>query len=157
VTKLYQSFLRIAHAIPDALISLLARISIAAIFWQSGQTKIEGFVVNLLTGEINLGMPTMSESTIALFQEEYKLPILPPELAAYLATIAEHVFPVLLLVGLATRLSATALLIMTAVIQIFVYPTAYPTHGVWAVALLFLIAKGPGWLAIDNFLGRQKM
>ena len=74
---------------------------------------------------------------------------------ATLAATAEHVFPVLLLLGLATRFSALALLGMTAVIQVFVYPGAYATHGVWATVLLFLIAKGPGALSIDHWIKRR--
>ncbi|HNQ49318.1 MAG TPA: DoxX family protein [Hydrogenophilus thermoluteolus] len=90
-----------------------------------------------------------------LFRYEYNLPFIPPEIAAPLAAFAEHLFPILLLVGLATRFSALVLLIMTAVIQVFVYPDAYPTHGVWATVLLYLIARGPGVIAIDHWVARR--
>ena len=90
-----------------------------------------------------------------LFRDEYKVPLIPPELAAPLAATAEHLLPVLILIGLATRLSALSLLGMTAVIQIFVYPGAYPSHGVWAAALLYLVAMGPGALSIDHWLARR--
>ena len=91
----------------------------AGVFWRSGQTKVEGFFM-------------IKENTFFLFREEYKVPLLPPDTAAYLSTIAEHVFPVLLVIGLASRLSALGLLCMTAVIQLFVYPDGWPDHILWA-------------------------
>ncbi len=138
--------------IPQSLIALLGRFSIAAVFWTSGQTKIQGFSLNLIDGPVELGWPRLSDSAVYLFREEYRLPLLPPELAAYLAAFAEHLFPLLLLIGLATRFSALALLVMTAVIQIFVYPGAYATHGTWAAVLLYLLANGPGRLSLDHWL-----
>ncbi|MFN4021525.1 DoxX family protein [Hydrogenophilus thermoluteolus] len=141
--------------IPHSVIALLGRFSIAAVFWKSGQTKVEGFAVDLVEGTWSLGWPRFADSTIDLFRYEYNLPFIPPEIAAPLAAFAEHLFPILLLVGLATRFSALALLIMTAVIQIFVYPDAYPTHGVWATVLLYLIARGPGVIAIDHWVARR--
>jgi len=72
-----------------------------------------------------------------------------------MAATAEHLFPLLLLLGLGTRFSALALLGMTLVIEVFVYPDAYPTHGTWAAVLLYLIARGPGVLSIDNWLARR--
>jgi putative oxidoreductase len=135
-------WLRPLHAllarIPDDLLLLAARVFPAAIFWQSGRTKVDGFALN--------------DTAIFLFEEEYRLPLLPPEFAAALAAIGEHVFPVLLVLGLATRLSALALLGMTLVIQVFVYPDAWPTHGVWAVALLLVAMKGPGAWSLDRAL-----
>lgn len=142
--------------IPDSLIALLGRFSIAAIFWKSGQTKIEGLAIDIVTGEFSVGLPHLSDSAIALFQDEYRLPLLAPELAAPLAAFGEHFFPVLILLGLATRLSALALLVMTLTIQIFVYPDAYPTHGVWATVLLLLIAKGPGVISLDHWLVQRR-
>jgi putative oxidoreductase len=126
---------------PDPLLLLAARVFPAAIFFQSGQTKVDGFA--------------LSENALFLFQEEYKLPLLPPELAATLAAVAEHVFPILLVLGLASRLSALALLGMTATIQIFVYPDAWPTHGVWAAALLLVATKGPGTWSLDRVIGLE--
>jgi putative oxidoreductase len=143
-------------AIPHALIALVARLSIAAVFWKSGQTKVQGFQLDPIAGVYEFGWPRFADSTVFLFQEEYKLPILPPELAALLATIAEHAFPILIIIGLATRLSAFALLVMTAVIQIFVYPAAYPTHGVWAALLLFLMWRGAGAVSIDQLIARSR-
>jgi putative oxidoreductase len=125
------------------------------VFWKSGQTKIEGFAIDLLGGEFQFGWPRLAESTIPLFQEEYKLPLVPPEIAAYAAATAEHLFPLLLLIGFGTRFSALALLVMTLTIQVFVYPSAYPTHGVWATVLLYLLARGPGRFSVDHWLGSR--
>jgi putative oxidoreductase len=138
--------------IPADLILPLARVSIAATFWKSGQTKITGLSVDLLAGTVEFGWPRLSDTAVELFRSEYKLPVIPPEIAASLAATAEHVFPVLLLLGLFTRLSAAALLAMTAVIQIFVYPDAYPIHGVWAACLLMLMKWGAGRVALDRLL-----
>lgn len=141
--------------IPDSLIALIGRFSIAAIFWKSGQTKIEGFAVDLVSGEFQFGWPHLSESALELFRSEYRLPLLPPELAAPMAAFGEHFFPILILLGLVTRFSSLALLVMTLTIQIFVYPDAYPTHGVWAAVLLALIARGPGVISIDHWLTKR--
>ncbi|MCY1400092.1 hypothetical protein D9M71_151650 [compost metagenome] len=124
-------------------------------FWKSGQTKVEGFAVDLIDGTLELGVPHLASSTVPLFTSEYHVPLLTPELAAHLAAFAEHFFPVLILVGLATRFSALALLGMTLVIQTFVYPDAYPTHGTWAAVLLYLMARGPGAFSIDHLLARR--
>jgi putative oxidoreductase len=128
--------------VPDSLLLLGARLFPAAVFWQSGQTKVDGWRLN--------------DSALYLFQEEYRLPILDPLLAAHLAAIAEHLFPLMLVLGLATRLSALALLGMTLVIQCFVYPDAWPTHGTWAVLLLWLVARGPGSVSLDHLIVRPE-
>lgn len=141
--------------IPDSLIALLGRFSIAAVFWKSGQTKVQGFAIDIVGGEFSLGLPRLSDSVIALFRDEYRLPLIAPELAAPLAAFAEHLFPLLILLGLATRFSAFALLGMTLVIQVLVYPDAWPTHGVWAAVLLFLMAKGPGVFSLDHLISRR--
>ena len=138
--------------IPHSLVALLGRFSIAAVFWKSGQTKLEGFVLDPIAGQFQFGWPRLAEYTIPLFQEEYRLPLLPPEVAAWAATAAEHVFPLLLLLGLGTRYAALALLLMTLTLQVFVYPAAYPAHGVWATVLLYLLARGPGRAALDHWL-----
>jgi putative oxidoreductase len=127
--------------IPHSLIALAARIFAAAIFWQSGQTKLEGWRV--------------SENAVALFRDEYRLPLIDPVIAAHLAALGEHLFPLLLALGFASRFAALALLGMTAVIQIFVYPDAWPTHGVWAVSLLIVIARGPGSIAVDRLIANR--
>ena len=131
ITTLMQRF-------PDSLLLLGARLFPAAVFWQSGQTKVDGWQLN--------------DSALYLFQEEYRLPILDPLLAAHLAAISEHLFPLMLVLGLATRLSAFALLGMTLVIQCFVYPDAWPTHGTWAVLLLWLVVRGPGVVSLDHLI-----
>jgi putative oxidoreductase len=121
------------------VLALVARFAIAGIFFLSGRTKVEGWL-------------TVSDSAYALFRDEYQVPLLPPELAAHLATYAEHLFPVLLVLGLFTRASALALLGMTAVIQIFVYPDAWPTHLSWAGLLLYLVGRGAGTFSLDRLL-----
>lgn len=130
----------LAGRIPHDAIALIARLSIAGVFWQSGQTKVEGFMV--------------TDSAVFLFENEYQLPLVNPVLAAHLAALAEHLFPVLLVLGLASRLSALALLGMTLVIQLLVYPGAWPTHGTWAACLLLILARGPGRLSLDHLLAR---
>ena len=127
--------------IPNDLIALVARLSRAGVFWRSGETKLDGWSV--------------SDSAVYLFENEYRLPLIDPWLAAHLAAFAEHVFPVLLVVGLASRFSALALLAMTLVIEIFVYPDAWPTHGTWAACLLFIAARGPGLFSIDALIARR--
>lgn len=141
--------------IPHSLIAFVGRFCIAAVFWKSGQTKIEGLAIDLIDGTFQLGLPRLADSTIPLFKSEYALPLLSPELAAHLAAAAEHVFPILILFGLATRYSALALLGMTLTIQLFVYPDAYPTHGTWAAVLLYLMARGPGKLSFDHLIARH--
>lgn len=141
--------------IPLDPLLFLARFSIAATFWKSGQTKVTGLSIDLLAGRFELGWPRLSDTTVDLFRSEYMLPAIPAELAAPLAALAEHVFPVLLLIGLMTRLSAAALLGMTAVIEIFVYPDAYPIHGVWAACLLTLMKWGGGAASLDRLLGER--
>ena len=151
LTWAYSLFERIPHS----LIALLARFSIAAVFWNSGQTKVSGFALNFVTGEFALGWPHLSDSALALFQDEYKLPFIAPAIAAPMAAFAEHFFPLLLLIGLGTRLSALGLLGMTMVIQLFVYPGAYPTHGTWAALLLYLVSQGPGAFSVDHLIARR--
>ena len=155
IVRWVRTAISLCARIPHSLIALLARFSIAAVFWKSGQTKIEGLKIDIVDGTFNLGWPRLSDSAIDLFRDEYKVPLIPPEFAAPLAATAEHMLPLLLLIGLATRFSALGLLVMTAVIQIFVYPGAYPTHGVWAAVLLYLVARGPGALSMDHWIDRR--
>ncbi len=124
--------------IPDSALSFMARIVIAGIFWRSGQTKVNGWEI--------------SDFTFQLFQSEYALPLIPYKAAAYMATFAEHFFPILLVLGLATRFSAGALLAMTLMIEIFVYPDSWPDHGVWAVSLLFIMSRGASILSLDHLI-----
>lgn len=146
---------RLIERFPNTLLALVARFSIAAVFWKSGQTKVQGLALDIVNGEFSWGWPRLSDSVVDLFREEYRLPLMAPEIAAMLAATAEHLFPVLILMGLATRLSALALLGMTMTIQLFVYPDAYPTHGTWAAVLLYLMVHGPGKLSLDHWIARR--
>lgn len=132
--------LGLLNAIPISFISLVARIGIAGTFWRSGQTKVADW--------------TITDSTYYLFREEYNLPLIPYDIAAHIAVFAEHFFPILLILGLASRLSALALLGMTVVIEIFVYPLSWPDHATWAAALLVIIARGAGPLSLDHVIAR---
>lgn len=153
--RLLTQAISLFEKIPYSLIAFIARFSIAAVFWKSGQTKVEGFAIDLINGTFELGEPRLAASTLPLFRSEYHVPLLSPEVAAHLAAFAEHFFPVLILLGLATRFSALALIGMTLTIQLFVYPDAYPTHGTWIALLLLLVAKGPGRLSIDHWIARR--
>jgi putative oxidoreductase len=130
---------RVFARIPSDLVLLALRVFPALVFWQSGRTKVEGFQIR--------------DTTWFLFENEFALPLIPPQVAAVLATAAEHLLPVLMILGLMTRLSALGLLTMTAVIQIFVYPDAWVTHGLWGAGLLAVVAAGPGRLSLDQMLG----
>lgn len=138
--RLVGSATRIQHSIPDAALLLAARVFMAAVFFQSGRTKMNGWAI--------------SDDALYLFQEEYRLPWFNPEVAAYLTAISEHLFPLLLLLGFATRLSALSLLVMTLVIQIFIYPDAWPTHGTWATLFLLLAVKGAGDWSVEFMLAK---
>jgi putative oxidoreductase len=127
------------QAVPDWLIPVLQRVAIAAIFFLSGRTKVEGLF-------------TLTDGTFFLFENEYALPLIAPYAAAYIATVAEHLFPVLLVLGLFTRFSAAALLVMTFVIQLFVYPDAWPVHLSWAALLVPLIGRGAGRFSLDRLM-----
>lgn len=123
--------------IPHDLIAVVARIGIGTTFLRAGLLKLEGW---------------SNGNTLALFTDEYKLPLLPPKLAAVMAMSAELTLPLLLFAELATRFSALAMLAMTLVIEIFVYPNAFDTHGVWAATLLYLIKYGAGSLSLDHLI-----
>jgi len=128
--------------VPDALLLLVARLGIAAVFFQSGRTKVDGIF-------------HITDGTYALFADEYKLPLIPFDIAAVVATCSEHLFSILLVLGRATRLSAGALFMMTLTIEIFVYPDAWPTHLSWAAILLPLIARGGGNWSLDALFRRK--
>lgn len=131
-----------ARLIPADLVQLAARLFVAWVFWQSARTKVDGL--------------TITDSTWFLFDQVYALPLIPSTWAAVLATLAEHVLPVLLALGLASRIAALGLLVMTAVIQIFVFPGAWGVHGLWAASLLTVAAYGPGRLSLDRALGLDR-
>jgi putative oxidoreductase len=122
---------------PLALLQLMGRVAVAAVFWNSGQTKIASW-----------------DTTLALFTEEYRVPLLPPEIAAYLGTAAELTCPVLLLFGFGARFGAAALLGMTLVIQTFVYPENWIEHLTWATLLLLVLTRGAGLLSVDHLIAR---
>jgi putative oxidoreductase len=142
INALNALFDAIARLVPEWLIALLARGAIAYTFWTSGRSKVSGVL-------------DISQSTYFLFEHEYRVPLLPHEMAAHLATYAEHLFPVLLVLGLFTRFAALSLLIMTAVIQVFVYPDAWNVHMWWAIALLYLIKSGAGQISLDWFFWKR--
>ena len=118
---------------------LITRLGVAAVFFMSGRTKVDGLL-------------HIKDSTYFLFETDYKLPFVPPVIAAHAAAYSEHLFPILLVLGLFTRLSASALFVMTAVIEIFVYPDAWPTHLSWAGLLVPLMVRGGGALSLDRVL-----
>ena len=122
------------------LVLLVSRIGIAAVFFYSGRTKVSGWL-------------TVTDTAVGLFRDEYHLPLVDPAFAAHAAAYAEHLFPILLVLGLGTRFAALALLGMTLVIEVFVYPDAWPTHLSWAAPLLLLAARGAGRFSIDRRLG----
>jgi putative oxidoreductase len=129
----------------ESLMLLFVRISLAGIFWRSGRTKV-----------VEGSWLTISDTTKFLFQEDYKNVPLPPELGAILSTYAEHVFPILLVIGLFTRASALGLIGMIMVIQIFVFPEAWwSVHMIWIALALTLIVRGGGLFAIDAMLTRK--
>jgi putative oxidoreductase len=143
--------------IPESIILFIARFAIAAVFWKSGQTKIEGFSLDIIAMKMQLGWPHLTESAVFLFEYEYNLPLLPPAIAAILAALAEHFLPILILTGLFTRLAAFALACMTLVIQIFVYPDAYPTHATWLAIAMLLMYKGAGNLSLDHLFFKKTL
>ena len=130
---------RLAERIPYAIVALVARLAVASVFWRSAQTKVDGFF-------------HVKDTTFFLFAEEYKVPFLPSDVAAYLATYQELIGSVLLVVGLATRLSALSFIVMVAIIQIFVYPSGWPDHSLWFALLLLILARGPGAISLDHLI-----
>lgn len=126
------------EAVPYAVLALLLRLGVAWIFWSSAQVKLINW-----------------QRTIDLFAEEYRVPVLPPELAAGMALSIELAAPILLVLGLLTRFAVVVLLGMTAVIQIFVYPEAWPTHLQWTAMMLVLLCRGAGTLSLDHLLWRR--
>ncbi len=123
---------------PLSILQFLFRFTIAAVFWNSGQTKIASWL-----------------TTVALFRDEYQVPILPPEVAATLAATVELTCPVLLVLGLATRLATLPMLGMTFVIEVFVYPENWLEHLTWATTLLFILTRGPGPFSLDHFIAQM--
>lgn len=133
------------HPVVRDLLFLFTRIALGAIFWQSGRTKVEdGSFLEL------------SDTTFFLFEEEYSGVPLPPELAAHMATYSEHLFPILLLLGLGSRFAAAALVGMTLVIQLFVYPDAWwVPHMGWVALGLVILTLGPGRISLDHLISKR--
>lgn len=129
--------------IPLSVVQLGARLGVAGIFFKSGLTKVDG--------DWNV-----TDLAVTLFAEEYKVPLLSPELAAHLGAFTELTMPIFLALGLLSRLAALPLLGMTAVIAIFVYPGAWDTHLTWAALLLLIVARGPGLISLDAVLGLER-
>lgn len=136
--RMWASILARLNAVPYWLLAILLRLGVATIFWNSAMTKLANW-----------------DTALSLFADEYKVPVLPPELAAYIAVSIELTAPVLLVLGLFTRVTALVLLAMTAVIEIFVYPQAWPTHLQWTAMLMVLLCRGPGEASLDHLLGRR--
>jgi putative oxidoreductase len=139
--NLIRKAISLMELFPYSLLALLGRLSVGMVFWNSARTKVEGWDIF-----------HVNEGTLQLFTEEYKLPIIPPYVAALMAQLAEHTFSILIIIGLATRFSALALCLMTLVIEIFVYPDAYVLHGTWATVLLMLVKFGAGNLSVDQLI-----
>lgn len=123
---------------PVGLLQLLFRVTIGDVFWSAGMTKIASW-----------------QTTIVLFRQEYKVPVLPPELAATLAASVELSCPVLLVLGFASRLATLPMLGMTFVIEAFVYPEDWNEHLIWASLLLFILTQGPGPLSLDHLIAQR--
>lgn len=138
LTAMIGRVIRWLDSVPYSVLAIPLRFAVATVFWNSAMTKLANW-----------------ETAISLFTEEYKVPLLPPELAAYMAATIELTTPVLLVLGLATRPAALVLLGMTTVIEVFVYPQAWPTHIQWAAMLLVLLCRGPGTLSLDHWLWRR--
>jgi putative oxidoreductase len=143
MTSLVQHACRLrdlANRIPYGAVALLARASIATIFWRAASTKLANF-----------------DLTIALFQDEYlrNLPFLPAAPMAYLATAVELAMPALIVAGLMTRLATLPLIAMAIFIQLFVYPASWPDHLIWIALLAMLLARGPGAISADALLARR--
>jgi putative oxidoreductase len=138
IAELPTRAIALLERIPIAIPQLLFRSGMGLVFWRSAQSKLASW-----------------DTTILLFQEEYRVPLLPPEIAAYLATTVELTAPILLVLGLATRLGAAAMLGMALVIQLLVYPQNYPDHLLWAGPLLYLILRGPGVLSLDHLIRKR--
>ncbi len=129
---LFDRAIALLNAIPYSVIALIARVATFSVFFRAGTQKLSDW-----------------NSTLLLFQNEYRVPVLPPEFAAYMAASMELGGSILILIGLATRLSVLALLGMVLVIQTFVYPEAWPDHIQWLAFMFLLLARGPGKVSID--------
>ena len=145
--------------VAEGVALLLARIVVAHAFWVSGQTKVDGITVplDLKLVDLTFTIPTsIKPATYYLFETEYSAVPLPPAIGAVMSSVAETLLPIALVIGLAARLAALGLLMMTMVIQIYVFPDAWWTvHGYWAALLLIVIVRGPGIISVDRMIWRR--
>jgi putative oxidoreductase len=132
------NLVRIFERVPYSLLAIPLRLAVATVFWNSGTTKLADW-----------------NATLQLFEDEYKVPLLPPDIAAYIGASIELSTPILLVLGFMTRPAAFVLLGMTTIIEVFVYPQAWPTHIQWAAMLLVLLCRGAGTLSVDHWLWRR--
>ena len=139
----YSRAAALLNRVPGSFLLLVARFGVAAVFFQSGRTKVDGLL-------------HITDGTYMLFETDYRLPLVPPHIAAHMATYSEHFFPLLLVLGLFSRLGALGLLGMTTVIEVFVYPDAWPTHLSWAGLLLPILCRGGGRYSLDHLLGIER-
>lgn len=128
------------NQIPYSALALVARLATFSVFWRAGTQKLDDW-----------------QATLGLFQTEYHVPILPPHIAAMMALTIELTGSSLVLLGLGTRVACLMLLGMVSVIQIFVYPTAWPDHIQWLAFMIFLVARGPGAFSLDAVIGRWRL
>ena len=135
---LIRAILNWLEKMPHAVLALLARVGLAAVFWQAGMDKMTNWKIK--------------SETFEAFANEYNIPLLPPELATHLATFVEHLTPILMLLGLATRAAGGAMLGVVAVIFIFVHQDEWPAFVIWSSAIVFLLTKGPGVLSLDHLI-----
>lgn len=141
--RIHSLFGWIESLVPLSLIQLGARLAVAGIFFKSGLTKVDN--------DWNV-----TPLTVALFRDEYKVPVLPADIAAYMGTYVELTMPILLAIGFLSRLATLPLLGMTAVIGLFIYPAGWDTHLSWAVMLILIFSRGPGMISLDAALGIER-
>ncbi len=137
-SRRFATFIGMLDNLPFSALAVPLRLAVATIFWNSAMTKLDDW-----------------NAALTLFTDEYQVPLIPPLIAAYLAVSVELTTPVLLVIGWMTRIAAFVLLGMTSVIEVFVYPQAWPTHLQWAAMLLVLLFRGPGAVSLDHFLWRR--
>ncbi|MGY2732730.1 DoxX family protein [Sphingomonas sp. UYP23] len=136
----YRRLCSLLDRFSGSILLLVARLGVAGVFFMSGRTKVDGLL-------------HITDSTYTLFETDYRIPLIPPHIAAHLAAYQEHLFPILLVLGLFNRVAALGLLGMTIVIEVFVYPDAWPTHLSWAGLLLPIVFRGGGKVSLDYLLG----
>lgn len=161
LTNFISCLISYLERVPNSVIALFARVGIAGVFWKSAMTKItfdgevgEGLIDQLL-GVLSFKWQ-ISENTFMLFQYEYNLPLVPFHLAAAMGTAVELAAPVLIVLGLASRAAAAALLVMVMTIQFLVYPAQWLDHSLWAAVILFILCRGAGVISLDYLFARRR-